>query len=44
VSSGDRNVDLYNKSKVHLKKDKPSEEYEFEKNVEELTFKPHINK
>ena len=43
-SCGDRNIDLYNKSKVHMKRNKPTEEYEFEKNAEHLTFKPRINK
>lgn len=34
---------LYNMSKVHLKQNKTSEEYEFEKNAEELTFTPQTN-
>ena len=44
MSSGDRNLDLYNRSKQHLKSNKLSEEYEFEKSEQELTFKPQINK
>jgi len=40
MSSGDRNLDLYNRSKQHLKSNKLSEEYEFEKSEQELTFKP----
>lgn len=34
---------LYSKSKVHEKKDKTAEEYEFEKNFSEMSFKPKIN-
>lgn len=40
----DRKHQLYEKSKVHLKQNKTSEEYEFEKNAAELTFTPQTNK
>lgn len=43
-SMGDRNLDLYFKSKVHMKQDKPTEQYEYEKNAKELTFTPQINR
>jgi len=42
-SSGDRNLDLYYKSKVHMKQNKTTEEYEYERNIKELTFAPQIN-
>jgi hypothetical protein len=32
-SMGDRNLDLYFKSKVHMKQNKPTEQYEYEKNA-----------
>ena len=38
--TGDHNLDLYIKSKEHEKKNKESEEYWFERNKDELTFKP----
>ena len=41
--TGDRNLDLYYKSKVHMKQNKTAEEYNFEKNAQELTFTPQIN-
>lgn len=44
-SSGDKCFDLYHLSRTKgAKNDKTKEEYEFEKNVEECTFKPNINK
>jgi len=43
-STGDHNVDLYSKSKVHEKRDKTSEEYWFEKEANECYHTPEINK
>lgn len=43
-TTGDHNIDLYIKSKVHEKRDKDSEEYWFEKEKKECKFKPKINK
>ena len=40
----DRNMTLYKSSKIHMKKEKTTEEIEFEKSQKELTFKPKINK
>lgn len=42
--TGDHNLDLYFKSREHEKSNKQSEEYWYERNKEELTFKPQINK
>lgn len=43
MSTGDRNVDLFLKSREHEKRDKESEEYWFERNADELKFHPEIN-
>ena len=43
MSTGDRNVDLYLKSKNHEKRNKDSEEYWFERNADELRFQPEVN-
>lgn len=43
-SSGDHNVDLYYKSKVHEKRDKTSEEYWYEKEAGECYHRPAINR
>jgi len=44
-STGDKCFDLYHLSRAKgAKNDKTKEDYEFEKNVEECTFKPNINK
>jgi hypothetical protein len=37
-------MDLYYRSNVHMRQNKTSEQYEFEKNAEELTFNPQINR
>ena len=42
-ATGDHNLDLYITSKEHEKRNKDSEEYWYERNKEELTFKPQIN-
>lgn len=39
----DRNIALYQRSKVHEKRNRTSEEIEFEKNAHELKFAPRIN-
>jgi len=42
ISTGDRNIDLYLKSKVHEKRNKDSEDYWFERNIDELKFQPSV--
>jgi hypothetical protein len=37
-------LDLYYRSNVHMRQNKTSEQYEFEKNAEELTFNPQIKR
>jgi len=39
----DRNIALYQRSKVHEKRNRTSEEIEYEKNAHELKFAPTIN-
>jgi len=43
-TTGDHNQDLYTKSKVHEKRNKTSEEYWFEKEAQECSFRPEINR
>jgi hypothetical protein len=43
-TTGDHNIDLYIKSKEHEKRNIDSEDYWYQRNKEELTFKPKINK
>lgn len=42
-STGDKNLDLYLKSTEHEKSNKESEQYWYEKQVDECHFKPQIN-
>jgi len=44
MTTGDHNIDLYYKSRVHEKKDRDPEEYWYEKNKDECKFTPKINK
>jgi len=41
--SGKKYIDLYKKSTVHLRKNKDSNDYDFERNQAECSFKPAIN-
>lgn len=43
-ATGDHNLDLYIASKEHEKTNKDSDAYWYDRNKEELTFKPKINK
>jgi hypothetical protein len=44
VTTGDRNKDLFNRSKLKNKQDKESNDYWFERQGDECKFKPQINK
>ena len=44
MTTGNKNIDLYNKALLKERKDITKDELEFERNKEDCKFKPTINK